>query len=89
LLGNGSPNAGSRSNRGIRPLLGNGSVSTFQLQRINTEKQNKRETVRHGDLYSFRPEVIKELVQFIQEWSQDSTRMESVSSEPSFGIRHS
>jgi hypothetical protein len=48
------------------PLLGNGSVSMFLLQRLHTERQNNRGTVRHGDLYSVRPEVIKELVQFIR-----------------------
>jgi hypothetical protein len=30
-------------------------------------KQDRRGTVKHGDLYSVRPEVIKELVQFIRE----------------------
>jgi hypothetical protein len=40
------------------PLFGNGSVRTFPWQRINTEKQNNIGTVRHGDLYSVRPEVI-------------------------------
>jgi hypothetical protein len=65
------------TNRRRSPLIGNGSVSTFPWQRINTEKQNNGRSVRHGDLYSVRPAVMKELVQFIR------------GSEPSFGIRHS
>jgi hypothetical protein len=52
-----------------------GSVSMFSRQRLNTEKQNNRGTVRHGDLYSVQAQVIVELVHFIRD------------REPSFGIR--
>jgi hypothetical protein len=40
-------------------LLGNGSASTPPWQRISTENRITG-YVRHGDLYSVRPEVIKE-----------------------------
>jgi hypothetical protein len=56
-------------------LLGNGSVSMFMLQQINTERQNNRGTVIHGDLYSVHLEV-------------SSVQM-TVSSDFSFVIRHS
>jgi hypothetical protein len=39
------------------PLLGNGSVSIFPWQKINTEKQNNRGNVRHGDLDSVAPKL--------------------------------
>jgi hypothetical protein len=45
-------------------LLGYGLVSTFPWQRINTIQQNKRGTLRLDELYSVRPEGIKELVQW-------------------------
>jgi hypothetical protein len=62
---------------GIWTLVGNGSVSTFALQRISTKKkQNNRGTVRHGDLYSVRLEV-------------SSVQESSVARDSSFAIRHS
>jgi hypothetical protein len=58
------------SNRRESPLLGNGSVSTFPWQQINREGQNNNGTVKQGDLYSAFPEVIKELIWFIQVMEQ-------------------
>jgi hypothetical protein len=75
----------AKNRHGIIHLLGNGSVSTFPLQRIN---QNNRGTVCDDDLrvYSCRLEVSPV-------WIVQSFRIrkgvQCVSSDSSFVIRHS
>jgi hypothetical protein len=56
LLDNGSLTHVSVTSRNI-PLLYNGWLK--HVSAATDKKQNNRETVRHGDLYSVRPEVIK------------------------------
>jgi hypothetical protein len=43
------------------PLLAKDSL--IDVSAATDKKQNNRGTVRHGDLYSVRPEVINELAQ--------------------------